>query len=736
MSLSERIRSFPASAFASASASASGFASALAGPSIAAGLVVFTVLHSMAFVESALASPSADVLSPGESFSAAGEDVAAPTRSTVPMISGVPIRAMGYDERVYEPLHPDSEDRARQWAERTTDPEDLLRTVEDAEVGPTAYVRSTALIRLAQFVDGDEALRDRGFQTTLAALEDSMASVRATAAYSLGFYGPRALPHLRALLDSQEENVEFAAWIGLGRVGAVMPAAADEIAGLLEAELAALPEPERHRDARDNPIPPLSWALAELGVPALPVIERALASARPEARLVGARAAARLGPSAAPLVPSLFRILEQRDANRFGRDGSNESWGAATAIVSIGEPGIAELIERLDQVDPAHAEVTLRVLQRAVGDDPRLRAAVHRVLREGSVELRPWCIYALMELEPAGACDYFVELVEEQGPGFDLAQLATRLDECNADLSPIEDELVAMLEASRWPQRLAAVVALRYISNVSDEVVRAVVPLVHESTSVVEREAFTTLGILGRDSALAVAELVTLLDDEKQGKEAAMDLGRAGSGAAPAVPTLVDWVEAYQGADSPSRADETRARVAGRALATIAPTVAADLFTPDLRVEGTQRKNMAVAVLSTLEARDEALVPALAQLLVQDEDAPVGAVGLLFRMATDEPSAREALIDGLGIERIETRAHLMSMLRTTARSEDWVVPELITGLGHGDPNVRATCAVLLERVGVPAAEIVGPLQKAAEDPDETVRWYARLALETLETPER
>ncbi|MEZ4650708.1 MAG: HEAT repeat domain-containing protein [Candidatus Eisenbacteria bacterium] len=737
MYLSERLRSFPASASHSArTGPATSFCLArrvfvvpVLGLATLVGLTVLVTLASLPFAERARAA-SPDVPSPEEVTLEAGHRPSPPLRSTEPMVRGLPRVALGYHIGAYEPLDPDPEEKARQWAERTSDPVELLAAAADAEA------RSTALIRLARLLNGNEEFREdirtRAFETTLEALADSSGSVRVTAAYALGFYGPDALPHLRPLLDSQERNIALAATIGLGRVGATTPGAADAIAELLERELVAMPEPSRRNDALSDPRRPLAWALGGLGTAAVPVIERALTSARPEVREVAIRAASRLGENAVPLLPLLVRVLEEPAGNR--SEGSRGKLGsaAAWAIASTGEAGIGTLIERLDEVHPENAEVTLHVLQRVAGDDPRFRAAVRRVLREGPGELRPPFLYVLLWLEPASSCDYFVDMVEEQNQGFDLLHLATQLDSCNADLTPIADELVTMLDAKGWTQRLAAVVALRHTSGDPDEITRAVLPLVQDPNTFVEREAVTTLGILGRSSELAITELMTLLDDEKRDDEAALALGLAGPSAVRAVPKLVGWVETCRDAKSPSKSDESRAARAGQALATIDPALAADLYTPDLTSDDARRQSAAVRVLSSLESRDDSVIPALTRLLTSDDRVSMTAAGLLIRMGPDHPAARAAVIEGLGTERRETRGNLMAAVSKAADRESWVVPELITGLGHENPSVRATCAILLERVGVSAADIVGPLKRATEDPDENVRWYARLALETLE----
>lgn len=668
-------------------------------------------------------------------------------------VRGLPAICIESARSPYEPLDPDPTHRALQRLERASSFEGARQAVDDPNL------RSTALARMAQILDeqhrsaaGSTTARGSAWQTgdeqrssalrrTVEALADTTASVRVTAAYALGSYGTDALPHVRSALASSERDVVSAAILSLGKLGARSSRSAldsgasaetmQEVLALLEEQLTSMPTPDgRNRDPFDDPRRPLASALGQCGSAAVPLIAKSLTSSRSEVRAASAWAATFLGPEAAPLLPGLLDALDQPISERAARDEWSIAHSAASAIASVGEPGVQALLARLEKIPPENAEAVLRALRESGTTDGQLLASIHHVLREGPEELKTPFFYALMVQDPSAVCDYFVDMVDRPSQGFDLLHLATRLEECRADLTPISPDLVALLNASGWTHRLAAVIALRHTTSDPDATAAQVFPLLEDPQTIIQAEATKTLGVLARTSDVALTRLTELLRDERHEIEAIEALGLAGEVAAPVVPTLTHWIESESAAGGTAGSVSARAHRAALALVRIDAAAALESLVPMLDDRDPQRRALAIQALWQVAEGTDVTAPVLLRLLDSEPRDARDAAYRLADIAAKHPPVQKALVDHLGSAE-PLRQALMSVLSRKAENEPWVVPALVGGLEHEDPGVRATCAILLERVALPSDAVVAALHAAATDPEEVVRWYADLALLTL-----
>ena len=206
----------------------------------------------------------------------------------------------------------------------------------------SSTVRGNALVGLAALPPDRSAYRR--LESLLA---DDAGSVRVAAAQVLVGHGPRALPALeRAILAETDPVVRAELIASLGPLG---PAAIPVLRG-------------------------------ELGHPDRNVVEAA------------ARAAAALGPDAAPLVPDLLAA---------GARGGALSY-AADALEPIGQAAVPALLAAVAGRGPGAADAAL-ALARIGPPAEQAVPILARALDDSDAEVRQWAAFALGRLGPAAA---------------------------------------------------------------------------------------------------------------------------------------------------------------------------------------------------------------------------------------------------------------------------------------------------------------------------------------------
>ena len=128
-------------------------------------------------------------------------------------------------------------------------------------------------------------------------------------------------------------------------------------------------------------------------------------------------------------------------------------------------------------------------------------------------------------------------------------------------------------------------------------------------------------------------------------------------------------------------------------------------------------------------------LPALPVLVagLKDPDASVrrDCAGTLGRLGPAAHAGAPSLVVLLGDPETRTRVVVATALKRIGRG---VIPALISGLRHGDADVRCRCATLLAATGTDDENAADALRAALDDRDLDVREKAEAALEALGIP--
>jgi HEAT repeat protein len=507
------------------------------------------------------------------------------------------------------------------------------------------------------------------------ALSDEFAAVRCEAAAALAGAGGGAstgvADALAPLLRDEDETVRCQAAEALGKVGG-----------------------------------PVDILMPALDDPAAPV------------RAATARGLKALGRAAAPAVPRLVELLQDRDDAV--RAAATDAVTAAGPLDQETATKLAEGLESADNVVRAQAAEALGtvgaghaapVLVQAVADD-------NDVVRAKAVE-------ALGKLGEEAADVAVPTLVE------------------------------ALHDRDSWVSALAAE-ALGEMGETNGGVVPGLVRALKHLNPLVRANAAEALGKLGTAGASARAALERAAADEDGGvrAQAVRALGAVG----PPTPATLKLVRtAVANADPLVRAG---AAAAIGAWESPPNEVLADLL-PLLRDPNDQVKVQVAEVLSKWEGAPTEVVEGLIQALTEDDSAwvqasaaqalarlgntAVGAGAALLRAArTGEAAVREeatrALVRIQPLEAVE--AFTAGLLDPAAEvrlvaSAGWIkaksvpaeaAPALVEALRDPEPQVRANAANALARLENLPAEAVAPLIECAGDPNDGLRLNAAVAL--------
>ena len=151
-----------------------------------------------------------------------------------------------------------------------------------------------------------------------------------------------------------------------------------------------------------------------------------------------------------------------------------------------------------------------------------------------------------------------------------------------------------------------------------------------------------------------------------------------------------------------------------------------------LQDNGSRVRRRAARALGDFGAHALLALPLLTAGL-KDSDASVrrDCAGTLGRLGPAAHAAAPSLVALLGDPETRTRVVAAAALKRIGRG---VIPALISGLRHGDPDTRARCATLLGTTGTDDERAADALRAALDDRDFDVRDRAEAALESLAIP--
>jgi HEAT repeat protein len=405
-----------------------------------------------------------------------------------------------------------------------------------SRLGPDAIEAVPALV--ARFADDDADLRRIAARAVAGvghealpelekALHHAEPRIRATAALSVGQFGPRArdaTPTLMALLADRSSAARAEASRALGRVGpdakvalpSLAQAAKDVVPAARRAAVDAItaigPEPflapvlaERLVDADPGVRGAALEALAGVAPTeeCVPPLQTALAGTKPEVRTYAARALGQIGPAAAAAVPSL-KLALQDDAAEV-RDAAARALGRlAPAPGTL--PALVQAVLGPDREIAETARTALEQIAKPDRDDVTLLA---NVLRSKDKTLQLFAATALVKL------------------GVDARAAVPTLAGALSD----RDEVI----------RARACEALGAVGPRASPAVPALLAALKDEATTVRRSAARALGeVVHVDAYLAVPALLAAMRD-RDVREAAFDaLLRVGT---PAVPWLLEAVE-------------------------------------------------------------------------------------------------------------------------------------------------------------------------------------------------
>ncbi len=308
----------------------------------------------------------------------------------------------------------------------------------------------------------------------------------------------KSIPHLIRMLRASRDDSKFQLMFVLGRLGSEASSAVSELAGILKNGGNA------HSGAA-------AFALAGIGVPAVPALIEVLEEGPPSARGSAAWALGEIGPRAREAIPALVAISTSADRN--------VRMHAVTALSRLGgDPG---------RILPLLFE---NVMSESIISDS--------VRRMGAAAVP--ALLSMMREEIARR--------EEMGPGGRSAAVSKSppwpLISREAVLYGVGAEAIPyLLEIAGNPGDELRPVALRALGKTgprAGEAVPLLIEALEDPRSDVKRSAITALGWIGPASEKAVPPLSAFLENRSDSiKEAAAEaLGRIGPAASAAVPPL------------------------------------------------------------------------------------------------------------------------------------------------------------------------------------------------------
>lgn len=363
------------------------------------------------------------------------------------------------------------------------------------------------------------------------ALGDEKPLVRAQAAYALGHMGDAAKPSVTEIVKvvmDEDPLVRRAALRALDRLKPDREITIPLFAKMLE-------------EAPPEVVVAVLHSMAEMGKDALPAISDALD--RKASRYWACLVAGEIGPDAAPLVPKL-QVLAQ------DKEEEETRMQAILALGSIGPAAKAAVPTIIEQFTAdehnairyaaAHALASIGgkeakdVLQKAVDDN---------FGEKGDQFLLVSAARALAKLFPED------KAIEKQA-------VEIFIDGLNSDDRNVRQASVQSLAESKAPSELVAPAMVGAIAKADEDTIRdvvgmlssmgaAAVPRVKNGLANAKLRGYAAviLGNIGPDAKAAMPELVAALDvadDEEFRREVLFTLGRIGPASAPAVEKIIE----------------------------------------------------------------------------------------------------------------------------------------------------------------------------------------------------
>jgi HEAT repeat protein len=525
------------------------------------------------------------------------------------------------------------------------------------------------------------------------------ASVQQDVIDALGSIGAAAKPKLIEALSSDDPRQRSTAALALGAMGR----AAQDASGPVLAQL----DSESDATARAS----LLTALARIGADVAPVLIEALKDEREPIRhaainglltmrsaqpqivkaltalvrdpdaAVSERAAyalGRLGEVAAPAVPAILDVIEKR---------APAPQAFLDAIVQIGEPAIAPLLERFEKTEPAivtRDHWAVKCVQQMGG----LGAGrVARSLTHPSPSVRLLAARALVELGPdaESATPALLKALADKSMHVRAAAL-TALVAARTPLAQLEPHLHAAFKSSSPVIRAAAVESAVRLDADGKAFRPLVIAALKDPDETVRK---SVINQLGPDFADAVPQLIPLLDDPARRAPACEALGRMGTLSKAAVPRLIRLVS-EENKDDRLRALQALSQI-GAAAAEAAPalqTARAD-SDPAIRIAAFQavsavqktKQNRIAALVAGLDDTDVAVRKAMADMLGALGDQAVDAFGKLVEL-TDRDSDREFALATLSNLRVRDVPKLVGLLQHPQRSVQFYACYRLNDLGR------------------------------------------------------
>lgn len=554
--------------------------------------------------------------------------------------------------------------------------------------------------------------------------------VQADVIAALGAIGDPAKPKLIEALAWKEPRQRATAALALGAMGKAAPDAAAPMLARLKTEpdttaraalLTALPRTgtdatavliEALKDERE----PIRHAAVNgllTARAAQPQVVKALtALVRDPNPTLSERAAyvlGRLGEAAAPAVPAILDVIAKH---------SPPPQACLDALVQIGEPAIAPVLERFEKTDPAlltREHWTVKCVQQMGG----LGASrVARSLTHPSPSVRVLAARALVELGPDAepATPALLKALEDENAHVRATAL-TALVAAQTPFVQVEPHLDAAFRNSSPVIRAAAVEATVRLGAEGKDFRPKVIAALKDPEESVRK---TVINQLGPDFAEAVPMLIPLLDDPARRAAACEALGRMGALSKSAVPRLTAL------ASSGVKDDRLRALHAltaiGPAGGEAAPALEAARKDADAAI-----RIAAFKATSAIQAKKEDRVAALVGGLDDPDVAVRKAVADTLAQLGEQASEAFAKLVTL-IERDTDREFAMTALGQL-RVRD--VAKLTPLLDHPQRQVRIFACYQLDRLGRRAKDALPALERLARSDDEDVARTARRAIRSI-----
>jgi HEAT repeat protein len=491
------------------------------------------------------------------------------------------------------------------------------------------------------------------------ALADDSPMVRAQAVYALGQMGDAAKPQAASIVKlvmDKEPLVRRAALRALDRIKPDRSMTIPLFVKLLE-------------EAPPDVVVAVLQSMAEMGKDALPAISDALDNER--AQYWACLVVADIGPDAAPLVPKLIKLVQDKD----------EAETRMQAILALGAIG------------PAAKDAVPAIIEQFTADEHNAirYAAAHALASIGAKEAKD-VLQQAVDKNAGDKGDKFLEVT--------AARALTKLFPADKALEKqAVDAFIAGLNSEDHNVRQASVQSLAESKAPSELVAPAMVAAIAKADTATIRDV---VGMLSSMGAAVVPRVRNGLKNEKLRGYAVVILGNIGPDAKEAVPDLVAALDVN---DDPDFRREVLFTL-GRIGPASAPAV-----------------EKIMEILKT--ATNERVLAAACFAL--------GAMGTSGSKAA--PALVEMYNDGTDFQKMLAIWALLKVRPGFDSVVSRAIPMMIAGLSHQRVDVRVEAARALGGIGPKAADAIPALKKAElSDDNQAVRDAAKEAIAKIETP--